>query len=257
VTGSQTAAPSPASRSTTRRVTHQGGECTFRGPHDVFDLDGDQPWCGWPGSHTPPTVPGSPTATRSALGCWPSARAAVWSGSTTGSGSTRLAALTSAYGHGPRSACSSAGYRSDATTNYDDAPRTATTLATRPPARLAVSQGTGSATRMGDKVRTLSSCRLRRSLPFMLLSAGSGPRKCPQPASIRTFHPCLRVQQFGWPGVMPSSAVAGTGRWRVDRQDAPACALGVAARPCGHVEANTGESTSAGCPRAGRAAARH
>jgi Pyridoxal-phosphate dependent enzyme len=109
-------------------------------------------------SHTPPTAPGSPTATRSALGCWPSARAAVWSGSTTGSASTRLAALTSACGHGPRSACSSAGCRSGATTNHNDAPRTATTLAARPPARLAVSQGTGSATRMGDKVRTLSSC---------------------------------------------------------------------------------------------------
>jgi hypothetical protein len=64
-----------------------------------------------------------------------------------------------------------------ATTNDNDARRTATTSATRPPARLAVSQVTGSVTRMGMKVRTLSSCRLRRQWPFVLLSAGSGARK--------------------------------------------------------------------------------
>jgi hypothetical protein len=39
----------------------------------------------------------------------------------------------------------------------------------------------------------------------------------PQPASIRTFHPWLRVQWLSWPGVMPRSGVRGiAGANRVD-----------------------------------------
>jgi hypothetical protein len=78
------------------------------------------------------------------------------------------------------------------------------------------------------KVRKLSSCRLRRSLPLMLLSAGSGPRKCPQPASIRTFHRWWRVRRFGWPGVTPRSGARGIGigsglRTRCSHDSARAC----------------------------------
>jgi hypothetical protein len=48
--------------------------------------------------------------------------------------------------------------------------------------------------------------RLWRSLPFMLPSAGSGARKCSQPASIRTFHRWLRVRRLSWPGVCQGQA---------------------------------------------------
>jgi hypothetical protein len=37
------------------------------------------------------------------------------------------------------------------------------------------------------------------------------PCWCSQPASIRTFHPWLRVQRSSWPGVMPRSGVRGIG----------------------------------------------
>jgi hypothetical protein len=57
----------------------------------------------------------------------------------------------------------------------------------------------------------LSSCRLRRQWPFVLLSAGLSARMCSQPASIRTFHHWLRVQWLSWPGVMPRSGVRGIG----------------------------------------------
>jgi len=40
----------------------------------------------------------------------------------------------------------------------------------------------------GGKVRMLSSWRLRRQWPFVLLSAGLSPRMWPQLASIRTFN---------------------------------------------------------------------
>ena len=46
-----------------------------------------------------------------------------------------------------------------------------------------VSPVTGGAARMGKKVRTLSSCRLRRQLPFVLLSAGLDARMWARQAS--------------------------------------------------------------------------
>jgi len=77
--------------------------------------------------------------------------------------------------------------------------------------RLADLQVTGGVPRMDEKVRKLSSCRLRRSSPFVLLNAGLSPRMWPQLASMRTFHRWLRVRLFGWPGATPRSAVPGIG----------------------------------------------
>jgi len=90
--------------------------------------------------------------------------------------------------------------------------RTATT-----PACSATGQGspspqvTGGVARMGEKVRMLSSCRLRCWWPFVLLSAGLSTWVWAQPASIRTVHCWLRVQRLSWPGVMPRSGVRGIG----------------------------------------------
>jgi hypothetical protein len=78
--------------------------------------------------------------------------------------SMRLAALTPAYG--PRSACRSAGgCRSWRDHQLQRRASDRDDSSNSPTGRLAVSQVTGSVTRMGEKVRTLSSCRLRRSRP--------------------------------------------------------------------------------------------
>jgi len=65
-----------------------------------------------------------------------------------------------------------------------------------------------------EKVRKLSSCRLRRQWPSVLLSAGLSTRQWSQPASIRTFDYWLRVQRFAWPGAMPRSGARATGGGR-------------------------------------------
>ena len=97
--------------------------------------------------------------------------------------------------------------------------RTATTPACSPTGQGSPSpQVTGGVARMGEKVRMLSSCRLRCWWPFVLLSAGLSTWVWSQPASIRTFHRWLRVQRFGWSGATPRSAAMGIGRGRVDHQ---------------------------------------